>query len=1135
MPGSADFPRVKTDTFVSSLVNLLKQIEAVGNAPAGDVQQEERNIREARQLLTDARNVLTKWTGVDLAEDFRDAYKNGTQTPLTPPASSMSTAHRKRLLKNGNAALNDVDQWVVAKQANRRAGSDLTKVRKFIKNGEKNITSGGMSPKQKETLRKQIDDARLLEKKISSRKPTLEGDRPEVLYRRRKRVGGNPRGAIAARKDAVEYFKMLGDTGHRDIINAGYVQGEKARGTVWFLVSDGPDCGWTSHRDPERANGKIVREEDIIPYAHPHCQRNFVAAPDGPNGKGTKNLIKQLMGITDNATFKTAVKVASVVGSTGLAVSKNPLVRETVRDLLADKEIALSENAKKILGRWVNGYQQTETIVLKRLGREVNQASQEGLRTEVRDGVERKIVAQGIDGNDFTKITINRNEAAVLRLGTTVTRGQLLERLADYTDFVRHMEDAARPALRSVGAAAQDNAAMDEIYGQSAAAIRATWLGRSNQFGKITKKTYQLMKIAVEKNPQRAELEAIKTLVRIVDPLPWVRVPLGPSARFTVGMNADNRAAIAGDLWKRMRGYEFRLKAEPTFAWRTHTPLKNTKISAQDIYEALTPRITFFGPHINATLVAENGHLIPSFKLFPEGTYLKYLSMSARLRTQYISDLIAEARELSEGEWPEFLKRKLSTMDEDTLFTIDAFRNGPIKFAARFWGSELDSLAVKFRPDNGVVRWTHDFYRRPTGHMKARKNMITLVPKFNGGYTIPKAGGQALSAETMSKFAGFVKLKGSLSEVVQIMGLDFMSAARDLRDFLGKAGVQLKDFLEVKLQNVTDMIQITPYRLQQFFKDTIARLKGEDLEARVGEILVTKPRHPGALHGTYATRADIPDEIWNKYISPEVRATARGNKLESDLASSLKWFMDKFPDREPPDFVMLSWAQKNLADGDIGQGDAFLQWTSFRTHEEHAAFQKNLAQFDEFTFEWVEALWSRRKGRIVIPDRVAHNWDLQGSLVKEQQKKHWWNPRGQADPITLIGHEMGHHWSMHLNTHEELDVLSNFWEKTFRNPEVIKIWNAEPPKLSKIIENNFGDEVETEDWSLNQPGELLQLWYGQIHDWMAQPGVQRQVARALSDYGAVNAYEMFAELFAEVTTGDDPTALARFAREVLKI
>jgi hypothetical protein len=180
-------------------------------------------------------------------------------------------------------------------------------------------------------------------------------------------------------------------------------------------------------------------------------------------------------------------------------------------------------------------------------------------------------------------------------------------------------------------------------------------------------------------------------------------------------------------------------------------------------------------------------------------------------------------------------------------------------------------------------------------------------------------------------------------------------------------------------------------------------------------------------------------------------------------------------------------------------------------------------------------LWSRRKGRIVIPDRVAHNWDLQGSLVKEQQKKHWWNPRGQADPITLIGHEMGHHWSMHLNTHEELDVLSNFWEKTFRNPEVIKIWNAEPPKLSKIIENNFGDEVETEDWSLNQPGELLQLWYGQIHDWMAQPGVQRQVARALSDYGAVNAYEMFAELFAEVTTGDDPTALARFAREVLKI
>lgn len=42
-------------------------------------------------------------------------------------------------------------------------------------------------------------------------------------------------------------------------------------------VFDGDDCGWTSHDDPEKADGKVVTfdEADANPLAHPRCVRSF--------------------------------------------------------------------------------------------------------------------------------------------------------------------------------------------------------------------------------------------------------------------------------------------------------------------------------------------------------------------------------------------------------------------------------------------------------------------------------------------------------------------------------------------------------------------------------------------------------------------------------------------------------------------------------------------------------------------------------------------------------------------------------------------------------------------------------------------------------------------------------------------
>lgn len=51
-------------------------------------------------------------------------------------------------------------------------------------------------------------------------------------------------------------------------------------------VSDGADCGWTSHDDPDKANGKLVAVEEAESHliAHPNCRRSFRPRPDIDKG-----------------------------------------------------------------------------------------------------------------------------------------------------------------------------------------------------------------------------------------------------------------------------------------------------------------------------------------------------------------------------------------------------------------------------------------------------------------------------------------------------------------------------------------------------------------------------------------------------------------------------------------------------------------------------------------------------------------------------------------------------------------------------------------------------------------------------------------------------------------------------------
>ena len=64
--------------------------------------------------------------------------------------------------------------------------------------------------------------------------------------------------------------------------NAGSINRYAELGIGWVEVLDSARCGWTSHGDPDRANGSIRSLEDAAqhPVSHPRCVRSLGARPD---------------------------------------------------------------------------------------------------------------------------------------------------------------------------------------------------------------------------------------------------------------------------------------------------------------------------------------------------------------------------------------------------------------------------------------------------------------------------------------------------------------------------------------------------------------------------------------------------------------------------------------------------------------------------------------------------------------------------------------------------------------------------------------------------------------------------------------------------------------------------------------
>lgn len=88
--------------------------------------------------------------------------------------------------------------------------------------------------------------------------------------------------ANGARHLIGDYADTVVRTTTAQAFNNGTLLQTRQNGTEWVEVIDGPDCGWTFHGDPDKANGTIRDVGDAMTQSlsHPRCARSFSPRPD---------------------------------------------------------------------------------------------------------------------------------------------------------------------------------------------------------------------------------------------------------------------------------------------------------------------------------------------------------------------------------------------------------------------------------------------------------------------------------------------------------------------------------------------------------------------------------------------------------------------------------------------------------------------------------------------------------------------------------------------------------------------------------------------------------------------------------------------------------------------------------------
>ncbi|MGW5529391.1 hypothetical protein [Streptomyces xanthochromogenes] len=189
-----------------------------------------------------ARAVAARWTATDLPAAYRDGALRALRTVGRPLATFTWSAHHQAAVTALSAQyyadlITRITEAVRRAQAFARAARDQARTREGVNSGE--------------LLAAHPLDVVVYQGK--ARHPVRNWARAALAWQ----------AVTAANAGAL-------NLAHYDLA------------TQWMEIADGPECGWTTHDDLDRAHGTIRSVDDCAAYpaSHPGCIRQLIPRPD---------------------------------------------------------------------------------------------------------------------------------------------------------------------------------------------------------------------------------------------------------------------------------------------------------------------------------------------------------------------------------------------------------------------------------------------------------------------------------------------------------------------------------------------------------------------------------------------------------------------------------------------------------------------------------------------------------------------------------------------------------------------------------------------------------------------------------------------------------------------------------------
>lgn len=726
------------------------------------------------------------WAKEDLKQVFDEQYRRNY--PGTKPKQDVDAAFnlRKKSRKSMQRLEINLHQWVDTQKNSILAGKQIEVIDEAMKKA---------SP---------AENAKLQVLRSRARKNLAEGP-PVVTY-----YQGRGKRVVAAQMPAETYIRMTTAAGQVDNENQGFLRGAERAGHTEVIAFDGDDCGWTSHDDPDKADGASVNLTFAkkYPKAHPHCQRTFeiinktskeMAKDRARARKLAQKAIKAEARALKLQQAKKAVRISAKAVSIGVKIYRSDTVRLLARNIMSERyhlPVPLREFANKFAR-----YETQEKIVASTASMaEGKEVTTNEVRTRILSWADQLLG----EPDQVHKVPVAMQN--VLSIPPESTTRRIQESAWSYGDWIAKDRGATIGPLDNAVDSHIWAAARHELHAPEPVMAQYFHLAdpRGINVGGATRQTINVLKAAITKDTDALTESIVRDLATNIDPFPWAKASFGPF-RVSLGMSTEGRRNLAEKLFKQIRDTNRWNAADRQLADEMGiTLIKN--VTLNDVKKALLPRITMNpGGLFSFTIASENGIIKPVFRVLPQWAVTKYFGYEAQLASGAIGRI---KQAVDEGA---NFGDILTSLPDELVSTINMNRHGPFNANLKFWGSKFNGYSILAKPDGDWIRFANRwrrYERNAAGEIVRIDNHWSEVAVMPTGWANLTFSNKNGLVDVVGRLHAF---SGSLVHVAREMRWDYASLKKFVADAKERVGYDIKALRLDELKNIRSWEDLKKY------------------------------------------------------------------------------------------------------------------------------------------------------------------------------------------------------------------------------------------------------------------------------------------------------------------------------------